>query len=256
MPVVSELLRDIPEDDEGGAERSSEQRLLRVHRNLGHPSNRLLVQLLREAKAPESVIEVATKLECPICARYVRTAPARPANPYRARELGHTVAMDFSYHTTPSGDKLMVLHFIDEASKYHTAKIIREGKVQNYSELGNCDAPDLIQAISEWSRYFAHPACFHVDEEGCFHSEQFKEYCGLKSVEVKMAAGEAHWQNGIVERHIGTFREMLSKLLLEDTFEGADNQMTVDLVCETNIVLDHTMERPPANGCWAAQGIH
>ena len=96
MPVISDLLRDIPDDDEGGAERSSEQRLLRVHRNLGHPSNRLLVQLLKEAKAPESVIEIATKLECPICARYVRTAPARPANPYRARELGHTVAMDFS----------------------------------------------------------------------------------------------------------------------------------------------------------------
>ena len=82
MPVVSDLLRDIPEDDEGGAERSAEQRLMRVHRNLGHPSNRLLVQLLKEAKAPESVIEVATKLECPICAHYVRTAPARPANPY------------------------------------------------------------------------------------------------------------------------------------------------------------------------------
>ena len=60
---------------------------------------------------------------------------------------------------------------------------------------------------------------FHVDEEGCFHSEQFKEYCGLKSIEVKMAAGESHWQNGIVERHIGTFRELLNKLLLEDVLK-------------------------------------
>ena len=78
-----------------------------------------------------------------MCARYVRTAPARPANPYRARELGHTVAMDFSYHTTPSGEQLMILHFIDEASKYHTAKIIREGAVRNFSDLGNCDALTL-----------------------------------------------------------------------------------------------------------------
>ena len=64
-----------------------------------------------------------------------------------------------------------------------------------------------------------HPSCFHVDEEGFFHSEQFKEYCGLKSIEVNMAAGKAHWQNGIVERHIGTFREMLCKLLLEDVLK-------------------------------------
>ena len=77
-----------------------------------------------------------------------------------------------------------------------------------------------------------HPHCFHVDEEGCFHSEQFKEYCGLKTVYIKMAAGEAHWQNGIVERHIGTFRELLSKLLLEDMFEGADFQSVVDEVTE------------------------
>ena len=174
MPVVSDLLRDIPDDDEGGAERSSEQRLMRVHRNLGHPSNRLLVQLLKEAKAPESVIEIATTLECPVCARHVRTSPARPANPYRARELGHTVAMGFSYHPTPSREQLMVLHFIDEASKYHTAKTIREGQVQNYSDLGNCDASDLITAIAEWARFFTHPACFHVDEEGCLHSEHFK----------------------------------------------------------------------------------
>ena len=76
------------------------------------------------------------------------------------------------------------------------------------------------------------PDIFHVDEEGCFHSEQFKEYCGLKTVEIKMAAGEAHWHNGIVERHIGTFRELLSKLFLEDTFEGATNQSIVDSVTE------------------------
>ena len=127
----------------------------------------------------------------------------------------------------------MVLHFIDEASKYHTANIILEGTVNNYSDLGNCDASDLIEAIAEWARYMSHPSCFHVDEEGCFHSEQFKDYCGLKSIEVNMAAGEAHWQNGIVERHIGTFREMLNTLMLEDVFEGAGNQTFVDNVCET-----------------------
>ena len=81
--------------------------------------------------------------------------------------------MDFSYRTTPSKEKLMVLHFIDEASKYHTARTIREGKVNNYSDLGNCDAPDLLAAIAEWARYLSHPQRFHVDEEGCFQSELF-----------------------------------------------------------------------------------
>ena len=54
----------------------------------------------------------------------------------------------------------------------------------------------------------------------------------MKSIEVKMAAGEAHWQNGIVERHIGTFRELFKKLLLEDVFEGSTYQNVVDRTCE------------------------
>ena len=101
-----------------------------------------------------------------------------------------------------------------------------------------------------------HPHCFHVDEEGCFHSEQFKEYCGLNTVYIKMAAGEAHWQNGIVERHIGTFRELLSKLLLEDMSEGADYQSVVEHVTEAKIAMEPTTAPHRANGCWESQDTH
>ena len=76
----------------------------------------------------------------------------------------------------------MVLQFIDEASRYYTAKIVEEGRCVQYSDLGNCQASELIDAISEWARYMAHPVRFHVDEEGCFHSEKFKEYSGAKSI--------------------------------------------------------------------------
>ena len=71
-----------------------------------------------------------------------------------------------------------------------------------------------------------------------------------------MAAGEAHWQNGIVERHIGTFREMLNKLMLEDVFEGADNQTFVDNVCETKTAMAQTTALHQANGFWVGLDIH
>ena len=128
MPAVAEVMRDIPEDYEGDTEQSSLQRLMRVHRNLGHPPNRLLAQILKEAKAPTSVVDLASQLECPLCARHVRTSPARPAHPFRARELGQIVAMDLSFHTAPSQEKLMILHFVDAASKYHVAQILRQAR--------------------------------------------------------------------------------------------------------------------------------
>ena len=198
-------MRDIAEDDEGDQEQRTMQRLIRIHKNIGHPSNKLLVQILKEAKAPTSVVELAAQLHCPICARHVLTAPVRPANPHRARELGQVVAMDLSFHSMENNVKLMILHFIDEASRYHTAKIIKEGWCSAYSELGNCQADELIDAIAEWARYMAHPVRFHVDEEGVFHSEKFREYCGVKAIEIKMAAGEAERCSGTPYGHFPHF---------------------------------------------------
>ena len=60
--------------------------------------------------------------------------------------------MDIRLHTPRNNEKLLVLHMIDEASKYHTAKILRQARWSNYSDLGNCDAKELIVAISEWAR--------------------------------------------------------------------------------------------------------
>ena len=59
------------------------------------PTKPIACSNIEGTEAPYSVIEVATKLEHPLCARYIRTSPARPTNPYRTRELGHTVATDF-----------------------------------------------------------------------------------------------------------------------------------------------------------------
>ena len=55
MPAISEILQDIPETDEGSEEENRRQLLLRVHKNLGHPSNKLLAQILKEAKRPPTL---------------------------------------------------------------------------------------------------------------------------------------------------------------------------------------------------------
>ena len=78
----------------------------------------------------------------------------------------------------------------------------------------------------------------------------------MKSIEVKMAAGEAHWQNGVVERHIGTFRTPFNKLLMDDTYEGATNQSIVDATCEAKNSMVPTMVRLQFNGLLDAPGIH
>ena len=64
-----------------------------------------------------------------------------------------------------------------------------------------------------------YPARAHVDYEGCSKGHEFLKYCSDHSIQISMCAGEAHWQNGIVERHIGVFNTILDRLLLEKEAE-------------------------------------
>ena len=84
----------------------------------------------------------------------------------RAREIGEILGLDFSYHITPDGTRLLALTLIDEASKFHVAKIVRSARVKAHSDLGNCDAVDLIDCLQEYTRYLPSPKVIHCDDEG------------------------------------------------------------------------------------------
>ena len=63
-----------------------------------------------------------------------------------------------------------------------------------------------------------------------------------------MAVGEAHWQNGIVARHIGKFREMLSKLFLEDILKVPTTKPQWTMYVNQTTVWDLTTVPPLVNG--------
>ena len=52
-------------------------------------------------------------------------------------------------------------------------------------------------------RFAIAPAVIRVYSVGAFKSHEFREWYAARNIEVQMAAGEAHWQIGIVETHIG-----------------------------------------------------
>ena len=56
------------------------------------------------------------------------------------------------------------------------------------------------------------PKRLKCDEEGCFTGDKWMDYLSKHNVQTTMAAGEAHFQNGVVERHIQTFRRTLENL--------------------------------------------
>jgi len=121
---------------------------------------------------------------------------------------------------------------IDEASKFHVVKVVRENTGQLGESLGNINVTELLQALKDnWFRYFQSPMKIHCDSEGVFNSQQFLSWCGQKGIRVATTAGEAHWQLGIVERHIATLQDTAQKLSL-DRPSGTPIQDIVDDACE------------------------
>ena len=108
--------------------------LIIIHRNLGHPSNKLLQRILRGAGATQEVIREAGNLECPLCTIFKPTTPARPGSVMHAKEFNETLCMDLSYTDISTNEQALILHFVDEASRYHVADVIKSGPP---NEVGN-----------------------------------------------------------------------------------------------------------------------
>ena len=105
-----------------------------IHRNLGHPSNKLLQQVLREAQAPPATVTMAGNLNCPLCRRLTQIEPARPSTVTHAKKFNETLCIDIAYHDLPEGKQALVIHFVDEASRFHITDLVREGVTNNQSK--------------------------------------------------------------------------------------------------------------------------
>ena len=204
-----------PEQDLHAAETT----LRRVHANLGHPSKCLMLRLLRDANAPPEMITTTRNFHCPHCDLMARrTGAVRPVQVSRSNELGHTISIDARHwKRNRDGREGIIVNIIDEASRFHVALVLKEGEP---SELGNLTAMDYIEAVRmNWFRFARAPAVIRVDSEGAFKSHEFRVWCAARGIEVQMAAGEAHWQIGIVGTHIRLLRNQLS--LMEDELPDA-----------------------------------
>eukprot|EP00435_Cladocopium_sp_Y103_P029927 s3688_g7.t1 len=172
----------------------------KLHRNLGHPSTKSLVELLQSRNASEAVIQVAGSYVCAACQRYHKPNQPAPSSIATVENFNQKVQSDV-FWIKEGGKKYPILSNIDMATKYQTATLLHSEKTG-----------DLISGFERsWIAHFGPPSKLLTDEGRGWVSDQMAEWTDSLSIDHEVAPGEAHTRLSLVERRHAV---LIMKLLL------------------------------------------
>lgn len=183
-----------------GLSKEHRQVLIRMHKNLGHPSPQIMSQVLRNKGYPATWSQGVLDMHCSVCQAQKRPYIARPATLKYAMDFGDKVSVDGITWTNQNGQTFHFYHYLDHGTNYHTAMI-----APNRSE----DAKGKF--IQGWLNWAGPPNELMFDSASEFISESFKDFTQSLSIKASTAPPQAHWQLGKCERHGMILQEMLNK---------------------------------------------
>ena len=213
--------------------------LKRLHQNMGHPSNSDLARHLRLAGADPVVVEACKKIKCQVCQRNKRGGSAKPSSMPNLLEFNQVVAVDAFTVYDCHGDKLELLMAIDIGTGYAIA-----GELQGHS--GEAMEGTFCQM---WSNTFGAPGSMVLDLESGLQKglARFSEWHGTF---IRPIAGQAHWQQGSVERCIRTWKEVWSRLVDERSGTIDESGMLLTAVNSAMNTLRRDSGYSPSQAVW------
>ena len=172
------------------------------HRNLGHPSSREFLKVLKAAHAKPPVREyVRREYRCADCDAHAKPQPSRKAAIPRTYEFNRITALDVFYIPL-RGQSLPILNICHDTN-FQIAALMRQD--------GTPTAAMVWSTFQRsWRRYFGTPDVMITDGGPEFRGDfaQSGKYAGILEVIVD---ADAPWQNGKCERHGGLVKDLLAK---------------------------------------------
>ena len=174
--------------------------LRRIHQNLGHPSNQDLARHLQLSGASELAVKAAQGIRCETCARHAPPGTRRPAKVIRPLDFNQEVCLDTINLYDSRKVKIPALSMLDMATGYHVVKRITGRK-----------STDLLRDFTDgWVSWAGVPQLVTCDQERGFLKE-FTDGLDMLGCRSRVIAGQAHWQQGAVERQGQWYRYIWDK---------------------------------------------
>ena len=178
------------------------ERLLKLHRQFGHPSNDKLRKLLEDAQVWEKsyarfLDEIHSK--CKVCKEYSHTPPRPVVSLPMAHFFNDVVSMDLKHWH----DGLWILYIVDLFTRYTMGHLITRKK------------PEVIveTLIKRWISIFGVMGKIHTDNGGEFNANEVREVASILDFSCSTTGAESPWQNGVCERVHAVTDVILTKLV-------------------------------------------
>ena len=167
--------------------------VLRVHRQLGHPSQEIFLRALRHAGVRDDVIVWAKQhFQCPKCASRPRPTPARPGHLLRALEFNTVVGIDLCFLDIFNQQTILLVCY------------------QQAQTCQNKSAEEIVKVfMSEWVKHYGPPVLLIMDRGKEFYNNHFQETIGGMGVGLHYIDAQSPWQNGRTEKAGGVLKEKI-----------------------------------------------
>ena len=182
-----------------------QQSILRMHKNLGHPSNDRLAKALQVNGSRPEVVQAALEIRCAVCSANAPPKHSRPAALKPMLDFNHKIYLDGIKWTNKKGDTFHFYHVVDAGSNYHVAMAAPAKTTE-----------ELIRHLNQnWISWAGPPREMVVDSATEMNSEPFSSFIQRFGIRATTTCPEAHWQSGKIERHGAFLQSMLDKVDFE-----------------------------------------
>ncbi|CAK9042959.1 Integrase catalytic domain-containing protein (Fragment), partial [Durusdinium trenchii] len=188
-----------------GVDKSIKMATSRMHKNMGHlPPNEMIKLLALNGITSDQVIKCIKAMRCSACQRAKGLHWPNPATstPQYLGQFADNVQADIFYLRDMTTENYSILGIICEATHLHTAIRLPSRRPR-----------DVYESFrTAWLQHFGFPMRLSVDDDGAFKAE-FDDRMTEGGTHLNVIAPEAHHQLGTIERHNGTLRMLLERIV-------------------------------------------
>jgi hypothetical protein len=196
----------------------------RLHANLGHPSSRDLLRILKNGGASALATSRAEQFTCDICEARQKPSPPHRSQATRIVEFNDRVGLDVKF-----------LPGWNENQRIRSVNMLYIGSgLRAIVPFFETETAAVIRNIynTRWRELAGTPLEILVDPAKTNLGEAMLGPAELGGAHVLQTAGEAHWQNGKTETHGIWYERILQRII--DSAQPKDKLEWLECVTQAN----------------------